>query len=365
VKLRLVIVFILIVSCSLADTNEEVVVDTTQQTTTTISGSGSSPTTEAVIAYEFDIERMSPITGKDIPPELWLNRPKRVLAFKIDNNINARPQSGLQEADSVVEILVEGGMTRFLAFFLDNTSKYLGPIRSARPTDPTLVRPYDGTLVVSGATGGLIPSIVELGVPVLEEVSSPAMFRIGSRNAPHNLYADTEIIREVIDSKGFKFLQPGPQPLYPFGFDQNNWSTGANKITIQYSDFTTVIWKIDGNRYSRFIIDGYSSEKEAVPHNFISQDGNYTDILSSETIVVIKGALYKDKATTLPSILTVGIGDLTIFNDGKYIQGTWRRTDISESFEFFDLNQNPIQVPPSSQWIHIVPNEGQIVWSNS
>ena len=28
----------------------------------------------------------------------------------------------LQEADSVHEILVEGGMTRFLAFFLDNTS---------------------------------------------------------------------------------------------------------------------------------------------------------------------------------------------------------------------------------------------------
>ncbi len=50
---------------------------------------------------------------------------------------------------------------------------------------------------------------------------------------------------------------------------------------------------------------------------------------------------------------------------GKYVQGTWRRTDISESFEFFDINQNPIEVPPSSQWIHVVPNEGQIVWSNS
>ena len=141
--------------------------------------------------------------------------------------------------------------------------------------------------------------------------------------------------------------------------------SGANKITIQYSDFTTVIWKMDGDRYSRFIIDAYSSEKEAVAHNFISQDGNYTDILSSETIVVIQGALYKDKATTLPSILTVGIGDLFIFNNGKYVQGTWRRTDISESFEFFDINQNPIEVPPSSQWIHIVPNEGQIVWSSS
>ena len=365
-KLRLLLVFILIVSCSATDTIEESVVGTTVSTTsTTTIVSDSTTTTEAVISYEFDIERMSPLTGKEIPPELWLNRPKRVLAFKIDNNINARPQSGLQEADSVFEILVEGGMTRFLAFFLDNTSKYLGPIRSARPTDPTVVRPYDGTLVVSGATDGLIPTIRELGVPVLEEVTAPAMFRIGSRIAPHNLYADTELVREVVDSRGFKFLQPGPQPLYPFGFNQNNWDSGANKITIQYSEFTTVIWKLDGNRYSRFIIDAYSSDKDAVAHNFISQDGNYSDILSTETIVVIQGALYKDKATTLPSILTVGIGDLFIFNDGKYVQGNWRRTDISENFEFFDLNQNPIEVPPSSQWIHIVPNEGQITWSNS
>ena len=365
-KLRLLLVFILIVSCSATDTIEESVVGTTvSTTTTTIAVSDSTTTTEAVISYEFDIERMSPLTGKEIPPELWLNRPKRVLAFKIDNNINARPQSGLQEADSVFEILVESGMTRFLAFFLDNTSKYLGPIRSARPTDPTVVRPYDGTLVVSGATDGLIPTIRELGVPVLEEVTAPAMFRIGSRKAPHNLYADTELVREVVDSRGFKFLQPGPQPLYPFGFNQNNWDSGANKITIQYSEFTTVIWKLDGNRYSRFIIDAYSSNKDAVAHNFISQDGNYSDILSTETIVVIQGALYKDKATTLPSILTVGIGDLFIFNDGKYVQGNWRRTDISENFEFFDLDQNPIEVPPSSQWIHIVPNEGQITWSNS
>ena len=365
-KLRLLLVLILIVSCSATDTIEESVVGTTVSTTTTTTiVSDSTTTTEAVISYEFDIERMSPLTGKEIPPELWLNRPKRVLAFKIDNNINARPQSGLQEADSVFEILVEGGMTRFLAFFLDNTSKYLGPIRSARPTDPTVVRPYDGTLVVSGATDGLIPTIRESGVPVLEEVTAPAMFRIGSRKAPHNLYADTELVREVVDSRGFKFLQPGPQPLYPFGFNQNNWDSGANKITIQYSEFTTVIWKLDGNRYSRFIIDAYSSDKDAVAHNFISQDGNYSDILSTETIVVIQGALYKDKATTLPSILTVGIGDLFIFNDGKYVQGNWRRTDISENFEFFDLNQNPIEVPPSSQWIHIVPNEGQITWSNS
>tara|TARA_B100000282_G_scaffold8656_1_gene6135 strand:- start:705 stop:1790 length:1086 start_codon:yes stop_codon:yes gene_type:complete len=355
------------VACS-TTSEETITVDTTTTTeapaTTVQQTDDSTTTTEPTIEFVFDVEKMSPFTGKELPPETWLKRPKRVIAFKIDNNIKARPQSGLQEADAVHEILVEGGMTRFLAFFYDNTSKYLGPIRSARPTDPTMVRPYGGTLVVSGATAGLIPSIRELGVPVLEEQSSPVMFRISSRNAPHNLYADTELVRQRIEDRGFYFLQPGPGPLYPFGLNQNNWNDGADKITIKYSEFTTVIWKLDGDKYSRFIIDNYSDNKEATAHNFISQDGNYTDILKTETIVVIQGPLYKDKATTLPSVLTVGVGNAYVINQGKYIEGSWRRGDITEPFVLTDINGNDIEVPPSTQWVHILPNEGLVSIDN-
>ena len=360
-KFTILMISIVFVACS-TTTEEPIIVDTTSTTeapvTTIQQSEESTTTTEPSIEYVFDVDKMSPFTGKELSPETWLKRPKRVIAFKIDNNINARPQSGLQEADAVHEILVEGGMTRFLAFFYDNTSKYLGPIRSARPTDPTMVRPYGGTLVVSGATTGLIPSIRELGVPVLEEQSNPEMFRISSRNAPHNLYADTELVRQKIEDRGFFFLQPGPGPLYPFGLNQNNWSNGADKITIKYSEFTTVIWKLDGEMYSRFIIDNYSNNKDATAHNFISQDGNYTDILKTETVVVIQGPLYKDKATTLPSVLTVGVGNAYVFNQGKYIEGSWRRGDISEPFVLTDIDGNDIEVPPSTQWVHILPNEG-------
>ena len=366
-KFTILMIALVFIACS-TTTEESITVDTTSTTetpvTTTKQTEESTTTTEPTIEYVFDVDKMSPFTGKELPPETWLKRPKRVIAFKIDNNINARPQSGLQEADAVHEILVEGGMTRFLAFFYDNSSKYLGPIRSARPTDPTMVRPYGGTLVVSGATAGLIPSIRELGVPVLEEQSSPVMFRISTRNAPHNLYADTELVRQTIDTRGFYFLQPGPGPLYPFGLNQNNWSDGANKITIKYSEFTSVIWKLDGDKYSRFIIDNYSENKEATAHNFISQDGNYSDILKTETIVVIQGPLYKDKATTLPSVLTVGVGNVYVFNQGKYIEGTWRRGDITDPFDLTDINGNDIQVPPSTQWVHILPNEGIVSVDN-
>jgi len=361
------VVLLALVGCTTTNEveNTEQEIEPTEVTTTIIQDNNTktSTSTSIVETYSFNNEKMSPFTGIELPPELWLKRPRRVLAFKIDNNLNARPQSGIQEADSIVEILVEGGMTRFLAFYYDKTSDYLGPIRSARPTDPTIVRPYGGVLVVSGATPGLVPEIRELGVPVLEEQSPPAMFRIDSRSAPHNLYADTELVREIIDTRGFPF-NPPPGPIYSFGNNQDNWSSNSNRVIVKYSDFTTIIWKLDGDQYSRFIIDSYTKSEEAVAHNFITRDG-YTDIIKSESIVIIQGPIYIDEATTLPSVLTVGVGPVFIFNNGKYVEGTWRRNDISEPFDFYDQNQNPIFVPPSTQWIHILPLDGTVTWSSS
>ena len=350
-----------IVDTSTTSFSEEKSIDDSEITTTSLTDDSSD--TPIVENYVYDKEKMSPFTGLELSPELWLKRPRRVIAFKVDNNLNARPQSGLQEADTVMEILVEGGMTRFLAFFMDKTSSYVGPIRSARPTDPNLVRPYGGILVVSGATAGLIPAIRELGVPVLEEVSAPTMFRIANRKAPHNLYADTELVREYIDQKGYLFNQD-VEPLYDFGNDQSNWVSGAGRVTVKYSDFTTVIWKLDNDQYSRFIVDSYSPDDDAVAHNFITRDG-YTDILQIPTIVVIQGPLYNDEVTTLPSVLTVGVGPVTIFSDGKYIEGTWRRNDIADPFEFIDSKQQPIEIPPSKQWIHILPLNGEITISEN
>ena len=359
-----------LILCSSSNESADIIETSTTSTTEVIEDDVSTTSTqitedsnEIVESYTYDSEKMSPFTGLELSPEIWLKRPRRVIAFKIDNNLNARPQSGLQEADSVMEILVEGGMTRFLAFYMDKASSFVGPIRSARPTDPTLVRPYGGILVVSGATAGLIPTIRDMGVPVLEEVKAPTMFRISYRNAPHNLYADSELVRKYIDERGYLFNQ-NVNPLYKFGNNQKDWSQGANKITLKYSEFTTVIWKIDNEQYSRFIVDGYADDEDAVAHNFVTRDG-YTDILKTQTIVVIQGPLYNDEATTLPSVLTVGVGPVTIFNNGNFIQGTWRRNDIADSFVFIDESQNKIEVPPSKQWIHLLPLNGEINWSDN
>lgn len=57
----------------------------------------------------------------------------RPYAVMINNIGVARPlQSGLQDAYIIYEMIVEGGLTRYMALFLDQSTERIGSIRSAR-----------------------------------------------------------------------------------------------------------------------------------------------------------------------------------------------------------------------------------------
>ena len=96
----------------------------------------------------------SPFTGEPVPS---LNR---VLAVKIDNIVNARPQSGLTHADILYVLPVEGGLSRFLAIFSSRYPPAIGPVRSAREDDLQLLRQFGRpAFAYSGATPALLPYI--------------------------------------------------------------------------------------------------------------------------------------------------------------------------------------------------------------
>src|SRR5690625_7813177 len=69
----------------------------------------------------------------------------------INNHPAARPQSGLSQADIVFEMLAEGNMTRFLAFFQSEQPEVVGPVRSAREYYFDLAEGYDALYVYHGA----------------------------------------------------------------------------------------------------------------------------------------------------------------------------------------------------------------------
>ena len=275
-----------------------------------------------------------------------------VIGIKNDNNLNARPQSGPQHADAVVEVLVEGGMTRFINIFYQSDTTYHGPIRSARPTDPTMLKPLGGVLVVSGATGGLIPEIVNMGVPVITD-SRPEFYRISSRKAPHNLYADTKILKSSAISKGYKKTDT-PQPLFPWGdpsFD--NWINNSY-LTLPFSGFTETTWTWNGSSYSRTYFDAYKNKRNDNIHYWSDINGNTGEILF-ETVIALFCEPYIHPLQ-LPSVKTIGEGRAVILHGGKMLDARWKRGSNSDPFHIVDSNNNILYVPKGKVWISLVPN---------
>jgi hypothetical protein len=136
----------------------------------------------------------------------------RVLAVKIDNIVYARPQTGLQSADIVYVIPVEGGLTRFMAVFSSHIPPVVGPVRSARQSDLDLLRQFGRPAFAwSGATPHLVPFVERAPIVDLYALLVGGYYRDPDRIAPYNLYANTrQLMREAPHASkardiGFRF----------------------------------------------------------------------------------------------------------------------------------------------------------------
>ena len=291
----------------------------------------------------------SPVNGLPMPSG---SNNSIVIGIKNDNNVRARPQSGPQKADAVFEVLVEGGMTRFINIFYQSDTSYHGPIRSARPTDPTVLRPLGGVLVASGATGGLIPEINDMGVPVITD-RRPEYFRISSRKAPHNLYADTTKLKSIAISKGYKKVNI-PQPLFPWGDPTfENWQNNLF-LNLVFSGYTETTWTWNGSSYLRTYYDAYQNQNKNNIHNWLDENGN-TGQISVDTVIALFCEPYVHPLQ-LPSVKTVGEGRAIILHGGKMLDAKWKRGSNLDPFHITDNNNNILYVPKGKVWISLVPN---------
>lgn len=110
---------------------------------------------------------------------------------QVENLSDARPQSGLSFADVVYEYATEGGITRFSAIFFTPPPGAVGPVRSARLVSILLTQLWGALLVYSGGSNYTNARLSASHIPRFNESSAgSALYRLGRRRAPHNLYAD-------------------------------------------------------------------------------------------------------------------------------------------------------------------------------
>src|SRR3954470_10123278 len=123
-----------------AATTAAVAVTTTPDTvggaTTVATAPSSSTSSSAASPTTIPADPVMPLTGLPITDAAAAARV--ALVVKIDNHPDARPQSGLNQADIVFEENVEQ-LTRFAAVFQTNEPDPVGPIRSGRTQDVGLL----------------------------------------------------------------------------------------------------------------------------------------------------------------------------------------------------------------------------------
>jgi hypothetical protein len=294
---------------------------------------------------DFDVP-VSPLNGTALDDAATARR--RVLAVKIDNAAEARPQSGIEQADLMVEIWVEG-ITRFLSLWQGSDSDYVGPIRSMRPTDFALQQSLQSTFVNSGGQEWVQAIGNASDVAWFQEPSGT--FRIGSRFAPHNLYGDTEALRPL-DGRG-DYDEP-LAPLWEFG-DLPRGAERADDIFTSWPQGYNVSWQWNGTAYERTTL--------GAPHNYLTKRGRERRI-TAETIVMLEMPIVlsgQGQGTPVPESLTTGSGRAWVFHDGRYVEGTWRRRSVERWFRLLDAQGDPLPVPPGRMWLVLPPTDGVAV----
>ena len=287
----------------------------------------------------------SPLNGTAVSEE---SLTRRILGVKVDNHLEARPQSGIEKADLIFEIWVEG-LTRYLAFFQASDVEYIGPIRSMRPTDIALQNPFAASFVNSGGQDWVYELAWNSSVRYFLEPEGT--FRISDRYPPHNLYGDTVALR-TLDDRG-DYDEP-LEALWNFG-EMPEDATPATQISMTYP------YEFSSSWYWNPVLNHYEKDTTGNPHYYLDSEGNAQRV-SADTLIVFEMDVYMTcygctSGRVVPVTVTTGSGPAWILAEGKVVSGTWSRETDTEWFSIQDENGSDLKVPPGRIWVTLARND--------
>jgi hypothetical protein len=287
-----------------------------------------------------------PMTGLEAEDGSVLDR--RVLAVKIENSPEARPQMGLAEADVIYEQEAEGGISRFIALYHCRDADRVGPIRSARPVDPDVLRQYGDPLFVhAGSVDAVINAVEDAGIEMIncnfEEATCP---RDEGREAPHDVFTSTDALREFGGQNG----EP-PEDVFAFDEEVPEGARRGRQLNLSFSPVANVFWKYRNNQ------DLYLRFHDDVLHRL--EDGSPVTAANVVVMLVDREAtrIQDSAGNPVPNFDVVGRGDLLVFRNGRVIEGEWQRESPDEATQLLDAQGEEIPLALGQTWVELFPTD--------
>jgi hypothetical protein len=290
---------------------------------------------------------VDPLDGVLVDPPTLRHR---IAAVMIDNYpIDARPQSGLHDAEIVYEVEAEGGITRYLALYLSATPAKIGPVRSARTYFVDLIRPYDALFAHAGENDDVWEPLKLLradGFADMEEIvgTPEAFWRDSTRDMPHNLYTSVVKLRAAAPNHGWPdsaFGRPG------FEFDYQRPPT-IDAATVTFWNHYEVDYRRSGNAFERSIAGNVQHDRDD------SRPYQVADIV----------------AIWIPAQVLDNLGDLAMPVYGEFpafvvrpdgvVTARWIATGSDTPPELIDALGNPVALARGQIYIEVLPQGGSV-----
>jgi hypothetical protein len=281
-----------------------------------------------------DLE-VQPLTGLPIDGTLVTYTPRPAMVVKIDN-VQAEPQSGLNQADIVFEEIVEGRATRFAAVFNSQDSDPVGPIRSGRTQDINITANLnDPVFVWSGGNAGVTNALQGTGMTLLDQ-GAPSMHRDSTyHGSPHNLFANTSELWAHAGESG------NAEPIFEYtAMGAEIPGPGVTSIDLLIGSYR-VNWAYDAEQ-GLFLRSQLGDAHETT-----------TGQVSTNNIVVLLTG-YGTSPFGGPEAVTVGEGEVVVYAHGHKIEGHWSRATPTDPYTLTTADGQPIQLQPGRTFVEIV-----------
>jgi len=298
----------------------------------------------------------NPLTGVMYSPEEAGPINERPLAVMVNNHVDARPQSGLVDADLTYEIVAEGGITRLMPFYLSKTPKKIGPVRSTREYYLVLVKELGDAMIMHiGWSPQALEAIETWPVRSLGR-GGAEFWRDNPRNVAieHTAYVDGEYLRKLGLELGWQGRRDFT--VWKFKDDSPMSSPSAKEVSVDFwykGDYSTV-FKYDPTTNSYLRFNGYDDQNNPIPTKD-QETGRQVSVKNLIVQFVSETSIPGDEKNRL-SYELVGSGNGLVFTDGGVTEVTWSKAGRDERTMFYNLDGEEMQFNRGKVWICVVPD---------
>ncbi|MCM3639182.1 DUF3048 domain-containing protein [Sporosarcina luteola] len=285
----------------------------------------------------------APFTGVLKEEENW-TRP--VLAT-INNHPQARPQSGISQADIIYEFMAEGNVTRLLALFQSELPETVGPIRSARDYFIYLSKGMDAFYVAHGYSPDAQKLLANRYVDNVNgmQYDGTLFKRSTDRKAPHNSYITGENIIAAMEKVG---ASDEIAKVPPFAFHESiedaKIGDSTSMIVVRFSSNKDFI--------NTFSYDPETETYNRMVNGILTMDKGNGEQVGLSNIIVMEANHRTIDNVGRQSVDIESGGKAMLFQAGSVKELEWKNVD---GFLVPVENGVPAKLVPGKTWIHVIP----------